>query len=158
MRYYQRASRLDLVTNAAQVTSFNTVANTITCTSVPATWTVGTVVDFIPGQLPYTPYSLNTALTGVSGNVLSVAAVPSTLSVGDWIDLAEFTPIPEIPQEFFTVLAQATAIKALEAIGDAGALQQAQAKMDDYMARAIKLITPRDVQTPKKVLSAWRML
>lgn len=157
VRYYQRPSRLEQTANCAQITSLG--LGTITCSSVPSSWGTGTVVDFVPQTASQaTPYGLSTALTGVSGNVLSVASVPSQAAVGDWIALAEYTPIPELPFEFQSVLAQATAVKALEATGDSQGLQMAMAKLDQYQRAAILMITPRDQGAQKKVVSSWRRL
>lgn len=156
-RYYQRPSRLEQTSNCAQVTSFDTIGLTATCSGgVPSTWASGTVVDFIPHGIPYTPYGLDSAVTGVSGSVISFSSLPSALAVGDWIALAEYTPIPEVPFEFFPVLAQATACKALEAVGDLQNLQFAQPKLQAYIEAALKLVTPRDQNATKKVVSGWR--
>lgn len=156
-RYYQRPSRLEQTSNCAQVTSFDAVGLTVTCGGgVPSTWASGTVLDFIPQAIPYTPYGLDSASIGVSGSVISFSALPSAIAVGDWVAPAEYTPIPEVPFEFFAVLAQATACKALEAVGDLQNLGFAQQKLQAYFEAAVKLLTPRDQNATKKVVSNWR--
>jgi hypothetical protein len=157
IRYYQRPSRLEQTSNCAQVTSFDTVGKTVTCSGgVPSTWASGTSLDFVPQGIPYTPYGLDAASTGVSGTTVSFSSLPSALAIGDWLAPASYTPIPEVPFEFFAILAQATACKALEAIGDLQNLQIAQPKLDAYIAAALKLVTPRDQNATKKVVSNWR--
>lgn len=157
MRFFQRPSRLAQTSNCAQVTSFDTVAKTVTCSSVPSTWGNGSTVDFIPQGIPYTPYGLDQAVTGVSSGVISFSAsLPSALAISDWVALSEYTPIPELPFEFFPVLAQATVVKGLEAIGDQLNLPIAQQKLQAYLENAIKLVTPRDQNGTKKVVSSWR--
>lgn len=155
-RYFQRPSRLDLVTNCALITAFDPIALTVTVASVPTSWATGTICDFVPKSLPYTPYGLNTALSGVTGTTISLVALPTGIAVGDYIATAGMTPIPEIPYEFFQVLAQMVVCKALEAIGDAQNLQFAQSNMKSYMDSALRTITPRDQTGPKKVVSGWR--
>ncbi len=54
------------------------------------------------------------------------------------------------------ILAQATACKALEAIKDMPGLQAAAEKLAQYQKAAVNLMTPRDQNGPKKVLSGWR--
>jgi hypothetical protein len=162
IRYFQRPSHLEQTINCAQITAINTVANTVTVSSIPSSWTTGTVVDFIPQTLPCTPYGLNSAILSVSNNVVSFSSLPSNpsnnaaLTVGDWLALAEYTPIPEIPNEFFPVLAQSTVCRCLEAIGDTMGLQAANQTLQAKAQNAIKLITPRDAQGSKKITSNWR--
>lgn len=155
MRYFQRPNRLEQTTNCAQVVSFD--ATTVTCSSVPSTWITGNTVDFIPKtQAQATPYGLDSALTNVTSTVLTFAATPSGVAVGDWIALSEYTPIPEVPFEFQAVLAQAAACKALEAVKDTAGLKNAAEALEKYVAAALRIMTPRDQNGPKKVLSGWR--
>lgn len=166
LRYFQRPNRLEQTANCAQITSFDAVAMTATCSGgVPSSWVSGTQLDFIPQTASQaTPYGLNSNVTGVSGSVITFTALPvadTTNNVpgpaaGDWLALAEYTPIPEIPFEFQVVLAQATACKALEAQGDQMGLQVALPKLQEYLQAATKVVTPRDQGGSKKVVSGWR--
>lgn len=156
-RYFQRPNRLEQTINCGKITAFDTNAVTVTVAAAPSTWSTGNLLDFIPQTASQaTPYGLNSALTGATGNVLSFAALPAAVAVGDWVALAEYTPIPEIPFEFQVVLAQATACSALEANGDQAGLGAAKAKLDAYVQAAIKLLTPRAQAGQKKVVSGWR--
>jgi hypothetical protein len=157
VRFYQRPSRLEQTSNCAQVTSFDANAFTVSCSGgIPSTWTTGTTLDFIPQGIPYTPFGIDSVITGVAGNDISFASLPSAVAIGDWIALAEYTPIPEVPFEFFPVLAQATAVKGLEATGDLQNLQFAQPKLQAYIEAAMKMVTPRAQNATKKVVSGWR--
>lgn len=166
LRYFQRPNRLEQTINCAQITAFDPVAMTATCAGgVPSSWGNGTLVDFIPQTASQaTPYGLSKAVTGVTGSVISFTALPVAdtannipgPAIGDWIALAEYTPIPEVPFEFQVVLAQATAVKALEAQNDQVGLQVAQAKLTEYLQMATKVVTPRDQGGQKKVCSGWR--
>ncbi len=112
MRYFQRPSRLEQTSNCAQITAIDLLGVTVTVTAAPSTWTVGTTVDFVPQTASQaTPYALDKAITNVATNVITFATLPTGVAVGDWLALAEYTPIPEVPFEFQTVLAQATACK-----------------------------------------------
>lgn len=158
LRYFQRPSRLTQIANCARVTSFDPIAFTAEVSAVPSGWTVGTSVDFVPTSMPFTPYGLDYAISNVVGNVISFASLPAKLSVGDYIAPAEYTPIPELPNEFLPVLAQATACRALEAIGDEKGLMAASETLKTKAQNAVRLITPRDQLGSKKVLSGWRNL
>ena len=161
--YYQRPSSLEQTLNCAQITSI--AAGSVTCSSVPTTWGTGTVVDWIPASLPYTPYGLDTEITNVSSNTITLsiptatqvaAATPTPApQVGDWLALSEYTPVPEILRELFIVLVQATICRVLEAAGDSEKLAQAQQKLASYVAAAKTQIQPRDQAASKKIKSGW---
>lgn len=161
--YFQRPSSLALTTSCAQITAIN--SGSVECSSVPASWGAGTQVDWIPATLPYTPFGLNTVISGVSGDTVTLtvptasqvnAATPTPApQVGDWLALSEYTPIPEIPRELFIVLVQATICRVLEAAGDMEKFQQAQAKLSGYAKAAKRQIQPRDQGANKKIVSGW---
>ncbi len=156
VRYFQRPSRLEQTINCAQIASIDALANTVTVASVPSTWTTGTIIDFVQQITPHRPYAIDQSITGVAGTTISFTSLPSGLIVGDWLALAEYTPIPEVPFEFLPVLAQMTVVKALEATSDHEGMQAAQAKLDAYMRAALMLMTPRNQSGVKKVMSNWR--
>lgn len=166
LRYFQRPNRLEQTSNCAQITAFDAVAMTATCSGgVPSTWGNGTAIDFIPQTASQaTPYGLNSNVTGVTGSVVTFTALPVAVAasnipgpaIGDWLAPAEYTPIPEIPFEFQVVLAQATACKALEAGGDREGLAAAQAQLQAYIRAAVLVMTPRDQGGLKKVVAPWR--
>lgn len=161
--YFQRPSTLEQTLNCAQIATIS--AGSVTCTSVPTSWTTGTVVDWVPSTLPYTPYGLNTSITGVSGTTITIA-IPAAAQtnagtptpapvVGDWLALSEYTPVPEILRELFVVLVQATICRVLEAAGDQEKLAQAQQKLASYAEAAKRQIQPREQGSSKKIRSGW---
>jgi hypothetical protein len=159
MRYFQRPSRLEQITNCAQITAFDPLTGVATCTPV-STWTAANTFDFIPKTASQaTPYNLDSAISAISATTITftLTAAPAALvNVGDWIALAEYTPIPEIPFELQPVLMQATCCRGLAALNDQTALQSAKAILKEYMDAATKILTPRDQGGNKKVVSNWR--
>ena len=162
MRYYQRPGIFTSTVNCGLITGVSTLLNTVTVASVPASWAAGTVFDFIPSYLPYMPYGLSTACTGVTGTTVSFSALPvnaagaMAITVGDWLAPAGYSCIPEVPNEVFPLLAQATAVKLLEATGAEEHLGTAAGMLANYAKNATRLISPRDQWGLKKVCSAWR--
>jgi len=156
MRYFQRPNALSQTSACAQVSSFSALTNEVVVSSIPSTWVTGTVVDFIPGTLPFTPYSKDTSITGVTGTTISFTALPSTIANGDWLALSQTTPVPEIPVEFQQILEQMTLVKALQGVGDKEGFAIAKGELEDARSDVIKLITPRDQYGCKKVVSNWR--
>jgi hypothetical protein len=157
LRYFMRPSRLALTSACAQISAINTGTNTVTVSSVPSTWTTGTSVDFIKATPPYQNPAIDQSITGVSGSDITFASLPSDLAVGDWIALAEYTPIPQVPFEFQPVLAQMTVVKALEAIGDREGAAAAKDDLKTIQQAALMLVTPRVQGSNKKVIGRnWR--
>lgn len=168
LRYFQKPSFLVKTSEAAQITAVDEANGTVTIQDYPSTWSSGIEIDFVSNKTPHKPYAIDITVDSISavGNVFKISPVGNVLptdrngdpavKVGDWVSLAGYTPIPEIFSEFFTVLAQATAVKVLESKGDLEDLSAAKAKLDEYMNSAIRLITPRDQWGLKKVKSDWR--
>ena len=162
VRYYQRPSILEQTINCAQITTVDQPNGTVTVSSYPSTWASGMKVDFVNNNTPHSPYGVDTEIVQISaGNVFSFGTLPlnreGALAVKkyDWLALANYTPLPEIMSEFFPLLAQATVVKLLEALGDPG-LDKARSKLAEDGSNALKLITPRDQWGLKKVKSDWR--
>ena len=162
LRYPQRTSRLAATIDCAKVTSVDPTTFVVSVYSIPSSWTSSTVIDFVGGHAPCSPYGIDTAILNVTGTDISFSALPLdqngavAVKVGDWIAPAGFTPLPGIMEEFFPVLAQCTVVKLLEAVGDAGNLQSARDDLKVNISNALKLITPRDQFGLKKVTSNWR--
>lgn len=159
MRYFQRPNRLEQTSNCAQITAFNSGTGVATCTPV-STWTTANIFDFIPQTASQaTPYNLGSVISAVSATTMTftlTAAQAALVTVGDWIALAEYTPVPEVPFELQSVLMQATCCRGLAALNDQTALVSAKAILKEYMEAATKLLTPRDQGGNKRVVSSWR--
>jgi hypothetical protein len=149
--YYRRPNRLVLPSQAGKVT--NIVGTTVTVDNVPTTWTTGTLVDLIAGRPGFDSLADDKAITGVAGFDLSFASVPTGLQVGDWIAEAGESPVPQIPYEGFSWLAQATACKVVEAIGNTNELQVHQAKLKILEDHFMSVLSPRVDEEPKKIVS-----
>lgn len=161
--YFQRPSSLEQTINCAQITAIS--SGSVTCSSVPSSWASGTTVDWIPAALPYTPYGLDTVITGATSTTVTLAVPTASQTdagtptpapaVGDWLALSEYTPIPEILRELFVVLVQGTICRVLEAAGDGTKLAQAQKKLASYAKAAKRQIQPREQGSSKKIVSRW---
>jgi hypothetical protein len=105
--------------DAGFVTSFD--STTVTVSSVPGTITTGTVVDFIAGKSGNSTLGFDATVTNVSGNVITFGAgvIPSDLVTGDYVSVAQTTPVIQLPDECYRYLETETAISCLKAIGDA---------------------------------------
>jgi hypothetical protein len=71
--------------------------------------------------------------------------------VGDYVTIAEQSPVPNIPTEMHPVLAQAGAIQLLEALGDTEGLTNAQRRLDKMTKAVQSLVDDRVELAPKKI-------
>ena len=74
-----------------------------------------------------------------------------TFSVGDYIMKAEETIYPQLPTELQSVLAQRTAVKLLEALGDSEGMKMAQQELDRMEQNSMSLIDNRVEGAPQKI-------
>lgn len=159
LRYFIRPNRLEQVSNCAQITSVNTGTNQVTCASLPSTWGVGTVLDWVAQVNPYAARSIDLVVTAISGTTLTFAALPSDGLALDYLALAEYTPLPQIPEELQPLLAQMVVVRVHDALGNAEAYKNAQAELKMLMTSAGTLLMPRDQSHPKKIVGKnWRRL
>ncbi len=99
--------------------------NIITVSTVPMTFANGSTVDFIEGIQGNSTLLMDATITNISGNQITVSSVPDTatgspgfLSVGDYITLAEQSPVLQLPDEAFGYVVELTSKRVLEAVGD----------------------------------------
>ena len=161
--YYQRPNTLIATSSCAKITAVSTVSGTTTFTvdtDLTASLSIGSLVDFINGQTPFSSQGDNVAILAISSTEIQVTAtyiedetgtvVPG---VGDYICPAGFSCIAQIPQEFYPVLAQATAVAYLESSGDLQKQQVAAGTLGRMMQAALKLISNRLEGEPEVIFN-----
>lgn len=146
MKYFRRPNVLCTTGsggNAGQVVSFDTVAKTITLDFAPTTWTTSTAFDIVNSLPPFQARVDNATITNISGFVLTfTSALPSGLSVGDWVSEANFSPIPQIPVECHRLLETLTAARMLQYSGDPS-FQVFQAQAEQQKKDLNYILNPR---------------
>jgi len=137
--------------NAAQVVSFNPGAQTITLDYAPPAWTTATQFDIVNSLPPFQARIDNATISNISGFVLTfTGALPSGLSIGDWVSEANFSPIPQIPVECHRLLEVLTAARILQYTGDpAFAVMQAMA--EGMKKDLFQVLSPRIDGSPRKI-------
>jgi hypothetical protein len=157
LRFYIRPSRLAATTDCAQITAINTGTSTVTVASIPSTWVAGNDIDFISATSPYQCRAIDQDIASINGSDIVFTSLPTGLAVGDWVALAEYSPIPQVPFEFLPVLAQMTVVKALEALGDNEGTARATKDLTRLQNNALMLVTPRNQGEPQRVVpTRWR--
>lgn len=158
MIYFRRPNTLcgtatsDVATaNAGQVVSFDTNAKTITLDFAPTAWTTSTQFDIINSLPPFQSRVDNATITNIAGFVLTFTnALPSGLSVGDWVSEANFSPIPQMPVECHRLLEVLTAARILQYTGDP-AFTVMQAMAEGMKKDLFQILSPRVDGSPRKI-------
>ena len=163
IRYYIRPSFLTKVDKAGIISSItkDTGAGTLTLglSQVGKNFTSMHDYDIVGVRTPnkiksfdMSPDSLTIATT-TGTIVFQIDDVTNIddIMVGDYITISEETPVPNIPTEMQPLLAQATAIQVLDAMGDFEAMGRAEKRMMEMSASVQDLVDDRVELAPKKI-------
>src|SRR5690606_7542507 len=124
--YFRRSSQLVDTEQAGLVT--DVTGSDVTLSFLPGTWTVGTLVDCVDPNPPFDTTLRSAEITAINGQVITLSSVEG-IETGMWLCLEGETVVPPIPVEAHHVLAQATTVKVLEALGDDSGMKRAEAKL-----------------------------
>lgn len=121
--YFKRPNKLITTANCSQITSIS--GNTAIVNLVPSVFGSGTTLsiisDVVTANPPFELLTMDITLSvDTTTNTITFPADLSTynISVGDYICLAGESPIPILPVEVQTLLAQRVAVKLLASMGD----------------------------------------
>lgn len=151
--YFKRPLVLTATTNCGQITAIDTDTNEVTLSFLPSQWTTGNDLNVINQYQPFETKVTSVAITGISFSTVTVASTDD-MSVGDWVALEGYSPIPQLPVEAHKVLAQATVVKCMEAMGDNDGMKASSQKLMQDMENMFKLIAPRVDGAPTKITNA----
>jgi hypothetical protein len=152
LTYMLRPSRLVTVAEAAEITAINTGTNTVTCTSVPTSFS-GETIDIVRALPQAEVLALDQSpiiVTGTSGT-LQFSSLPTDLEVGDYCTIAGESPIVLLPRELSAILAQETANLCLQLLHDTTG-KRGQELEKELREGASILLTPRVENGPKRLV------
>lgn len=156
MKYFGRPGFL--VATSYAISAIDTSLNTVTVTNGAAVYTTSTPVDLVSASSPFDCLAIDqtpSAAVVAGANVtLTLASLPSALAVGDFVALAGYSPVPQIPVEFHNYLAQRTLCRILQAMGDSEALRNAEADAEQMREAAVSMLTNRVEGAQKKVVGS----
>lgn len=121
LRYFRRPSKLIPVSSAATVSSIASGRLIVTTSaSLPSTIAQGDSVDFVDNNPGFRILAMDATTTATtSGTTLTVtSALPASVTARDYICPAGESCVPQIPVELHPLLAQRTASRCLEMLGD----------------------------------------
>lgn len=148
LSYCIRPSRLVSTAECARITAIS--GNDLSVT-IPTGWTTSNTFDLVKGRGGFDILDFDLTATGVGGGTITLTNAPvATLSVGDYICLAEETCFPFLMPEAQVALVQFAVATALESMGDAGAEAMAQ-KAESLKTKFQNEIKTRVQGAPKQL-------
>lgn len=159
--YHIRPNYLTTVNKAAIVSSIvvDDINDQVTYnfTSTPSAFSSSILYDIVGAKTPnkikaydITPVEVNTSLNYVKFTKSDISDIDDIV-VGDYICVAEQSPVPNLPTEMHPVLAQLVAVHVLEAMGDTEGLSNAQRRLDKMTASVMQLVDDRVELAPRKI-------
>lgn len=150
--FYRRTLVLAAPSTYGRVVSIDTNTNTIVMDFVPFSWEVGTELNAVSQTTPFKMVNDTIEIEAISSPSIMLNNVDD-LSVGDYISDLGFSAIPQIPIEAHPYLAQLTAAKCLEGLGDREGEQAALAKAEKLKENLLVLISQRVDGSVKKIVN-----
>lgn len=150
--FYRRSLVLAEPSQYGQIVSIDPNTNTVVLDKLPNDWEVGDKVNAL-SQDPNFKITLDESeITTISSPSIVLTTIEG-LSVGDYITLQGYSAIPQIPVEAHAYLAQLTAAKALEGLGDREGMAAALKKAESLKEKLLIMTSQRVDGSPKKVVS-----
>lgn len=150
--FYKRTLVLAQPSAYTQITNIDVPTKTLTVTRIPSTLTTGTQVNTV-AQTP------NFDVTNALATVVSAGFPTITLdsvdgmSIGDYVSEYGYSAIPQIPLEAHAYLAQITASKCLESLGDREGMAAANSEAEKLKTGLLVMFSQRVDGSVKKVMS-----
>ena len=154
MFYFLRPSKLVPTSEGALITAIDTGTNTVTV-SAPSDWTTSNTFDLVKATSGFKTYSdgMDITASAVSTSSITLASLPATLAVGDYVNLAEESCFPFIPQEAHGLLVHSCAAELLESIGDREGFKIAEARVGKIKRDLETLFSTRVQGAPKNLFT-----
>jgi len=150
--YYKRALSLAPPSAYGQISSIDIPSATVVLSYVPSTWATGTRLNAVSSTAGFAiTSSLATIVTVSSPSVVLDSVIG--LSVGDYLSVEGYSAIPQIPVEAHAYLAQLTAAKALQGLGDRAAMEAAMIDAAQMQKNMFVMIGSRVDGSGKKIVA-----
>lgn len=149
---YKRTLVLAEPSSYGRVTSVDPNTNTVVMDFVPPTWTTGTVLNSVKSTPPFNATNSGIVVVTVSAPSIILDTVEG-IGVGDYISDVGYSAIPQVPIEAHAYLAQLTAAKCLEGLGDTQGMENALKKAEVLKTGLLTMISQRVDGSVKKLVN-----
>lgn len=150
--YYKRRLVLASPTQYGQVLSIDEMNNTIVLDYVPSTWVVGTQLNSVSNLPGFKITNEGATITALSAPTIELDSVEGIV-VGDYVSEYGYSGVAQIPVEAQAYLAQITASKCLEGLGDDAGMKRADKKAEEMKTSLLVVVSNRVDGSPKKIMN-----
>lgn len=148
--YQCRPSQLAKLTACGVVTGLNAISKIIQVSTVPTGVTTGSLIDVIQGKQGNRIRGSDLSVT-VSGTNLELGAdIPDGTVLGDYVALAEYSPVLQFPLELADLVSLAVQKRVLMAQSDDGAAAK-EAEYKEALKNARAVLSPRLEGAPQLI-------
>lgn len=162
MYFYIRPNKLVINERAATVSSIvdNGTTSDVSFSTIPTFFTSDIKYDVIGTKSPnkiklfdLVPVSVNSNTKTISFNNSDIKSDAGSyiFEVGDFVNKAEESIVPNIPTELHPIVAQRVAVACLEAMGDEQNKQSAERKLAAMEKASLRMLSNRVEGAPKKI-------
>lgn len=153
--FFRRTLNLASPSQFGQVTAIDELTNMLTLDSIPFTWAIGTKINSVSSEPPrFKTTNEEMTVVSISNPTVEVDTVEG-VSVGDYVSDMGYSAIPQVPIEAHPYLAQLTASKCLESLGDSEGMQVALNRAATLREGLMILMSQRVDGSVKKIMSSW---
>lgn len=141
----QQPGRMVTTSDAALVDSISSNVVNISG-SMPSVIMSGSVVDFVQGRQGCRTLGMDKTVTNVSSTDITFASaddIPSGLVAGDYVTLAQTSPVIQFPDEAMPLIVTLSSARVMHAIGDFEAEERLETEAVKQETALLKLISPR---------------
>jgi hypothetical protein len=135
---------------------------TVQTSAVPEEIQAGGLVDILQEDGGHSTYKIDVRLAPGSVSPTSITLKESDLDedfvIGDYICAQYSCIVPQIPTDLHILLAERTAARIMQAMGDRDGMNDSQRKIQDYEARQATLLDSRVEGSPAKILNRHSLL
>lgn len=145
---------------AAQITGINTLTNTLTFASgtIPSTFVTGATFDMIQDQPHFDALAIDQTASVITTTTMVFSSLNSLLAVGDWVSLANESPIIQCPVEIQPLLEQKVACTIVRSQGDLDSYKAHLEELKDMEKLTQTIYLPRIEKEGKKLMMRNRIL
>jgi len=155
MYFFLRPNTLVENKYAGTITNIDTVTGVVTLSTFPTEFSSMGLMDFVEAKGPNVIKGYDIQPTAVDANVKTITFdpddLPSTLVVGDYLNVAQESIVPQLPTELHALLAQKAALTCIEGIGDLEAAAQVKEKFEKMEKKLYNVIDNRVESSNEKI-------
>lgn len=150
--YYRRTLVLAQPSEYGRVLSVDAMTGTVVLDVVPNDWEIGTELNSVGSQPNFLITNDLTTITNLSAPSIVLDSVEG-IEVGDYLSGVGYSAIPQVPIEAHNYLAQLTAAKALEGLGDRDGMKAAYEEAEKLKTSLLIMVSQRVDGSVKKIVN-----